>query len=948
MTQYNLALAKMAGVAERLKAQVKGKAARAQDLERRILANHRAGNMELAGTLARELQELKADLTTDTAGAARRPKRPTRSTCARRRSRSRSSRTRSASSRSSSRRSRSRKRRPKRPTALSSVAFKVGDLGDTMKTVEEILQKRYEVSAGKARVAKDMVDMEARSRRRRTSARRSSRWRWPSSSPARASRRRRRLKRRRRRRPRRWDPSDERPTAVHRARQARLDRPGRSASIALGVYMVLRGRGAAPAAPATATEGDAGGAAEVAEVKVEVPKLSPPAPFQFKDNIVPIEISEYAGYAGLIAANGGLEPTENSRLLQEPRLQGQADGQRGRELVGAERGQDRGVGDDRRRARRLRPAAARRRAGADRLLARRRRRRRAQRHQAHQPAQGQDDRDGAVHRGRLLHPLPRAGSRARRSTRSAASTRRRIPIALNLVYTEDGFGAGDLFLRELKSGKNRLAGCVTWEPKVSEVVEGSGGKAHVLTTNRNLLIVADVLIVHRGFAEQQPEDRRGPRAGPARRQPHGARSAGRSTSTSSAARSSGRATTRRPSWRRCTCRTCRRTSRSSPGAIDAAGSFGGIYQSAVLAYGSDLIKDPPDAEPLRRRCGALQALEKGGLFKEQKVAIAPIRSGGGASLETDPLLSKDIRFLFEPNSATLDLSNQENIKNLEAIKKLLQVSPGSTMLLRGHVDNARVAEFRAAGRRGLRAHAGAARDGAEQEPRGARSGGCSIERYSVDPKRHRRRRPRLGRAGRPEFGPEPPRRSAVVHDRVVIDRVRGSGRVRSAWLHLEAPNRRRCQIETSRRTRTSTAAECQPLRAAPAPYGKPAASRARDDARSLAAAAALLLSERFRPCPARRRAASSSSAAGFSGLAAAYELSRAGYDVTVVEARNRVGGRVISFSRSRAGQERRGRRRADRLEPSDVGRLRQAVRARVPRRQRGGPRGADRARTASG
>ena len=39
-------------------------------------------------------------------------------------------------------------------TALSSVAFKVGDLGDTMKTVEEMLQKRYEVSAGKARVAK--------------------------------------------------------------------------------------------------------------------------------------------------------------------------------------------------------------------------------------------------------------------------------------------------------------------------------------------------------------------------------------------------------------------------------------------------------------------------------------------------------------------------------------------------------------------------------------------------------------------------------------------------------------------------------------------------------------------------------------------------------------------------------------------------------------------------
>src|SRR6186997_1220206 len=66
MAQYNMALAQMAGVAERLKSQIKGKTTRAQELERRILANHQAGNLELAGTLARELQELKADLTTDT------------------------------------------------------------------------------------------------------------------------------------------------------------------------------------------------------------------------------------------------------------------------------------------------------------------------------------------------------------------------------------------------------------------------------------------------------------------------------------------------------------------------------------------------------------------------------------------------------------------------------------------------------------------------------------------------------------------------------------------------------------------------------------------------------------------------------------------------------------------------------------------------------------------
>src|SRR5438128_11779403 len=56
MAQYNMALAQMAGVAERLKNQIKNKTARAQDLERRILGNHQAGNIELACSVARALQ----------------------------------------------------------------------------------------------------------------------------------------------------------------------------------------------------------------------------------------------------------------------------------------------------------------------------------------------------------------------------------------------------------------------------------------------------------------------------------------------------------------------------------------------------------------------------------------------------------------------------------------------------------------------------------------------------------------------------------------------------------------------------------------------------------------------------------------------------------------------------------------------------------------------------
>ena len=160
MTQYNLALAKMAGVAERLKSQVQSKAVRAQELERRILANHRAGNMDLAGALARELQELKADLTVDTQELKETEEaydaNLRQAKLAQREFEDKVRRLEKQLSQV-----KIKEAQAEAASALSSVAFKVGDLGDTMKTVEEILEKRYEVSAGKARVAKDMVDMEA-------------------------------------------------------------------------------------------------------------------------------------------------------------------------------------------------------------------------------------------------------------------------------------------------------------------------------------------------------------------------------------------------------------------------------------------------------------------------------------------------------------------------------------------------------------------------------------------------------------------------------------------------------------------------------------------------------------------------------------------------------------------------------------------------------------------
>jgi len=235
---------------------------------------------------------------------------------------------------------------------------------------------------------------------------------------------------------------------------------------------------------------------------------------------------------------------------------------------------------------------------------------------------------------------------------------------------------------------------VTWEPKLTEVVAQSGGKAHTLTTNRNLLIIADILVVNRGFAERHSEMvaaivkslLEGNRL--VREQPD--------AQLDVAGRAFG--------WTRDqTKQQLAKVDLSNgpenlaffSGAIDAAGSFGGIFQSAVLAYGS-VIRDPVDAErflDLR----APKALEQAGAFQGQQIAIAPIRGKGGGTIANDPLLTKDIRFYFEPNSAKLDVSNPKNLQDLGSIAKLLQVSPGSTILLRGHVDSSLVDEFRRQG-----------------------------------------------------------------------------------------------------------------------------------------------------------------------------------------------------------------------------------------------------------
>ena len=268
------------------------------------------------------------------------------------------------------------------------------------------------------------------------------------------------------------------------------------------------------------------------------------------------------------------------------------------------------------------------------------------------------------------------------------------PGSLGLVFYEDAFVACDAYQHELASGGGRLNGCVGWTPKTDEVIEASKGAAKALVSNRNLLVVADVLAVNKGFAKAHPDMVKG--------LVHGILEGNRRLRDNQAENIA--VVAKAFKWTEDEARdelahvhlsNAPENRAFFAGTIDSAGSFGGIFQSSVLAYGS-LIKNP--ADPARFvDTSFLDAIAKRSPFSEQKIAIAPIRTSTQAALEGDPLLSKDIRFFFEPNSSNLDRNAPQNQEFLQTIKRFLQVSPGSTVLLRGHVDNARVNEFRQSG-----------------------------------------------------------------------------------------------------------------------------------------------------------------------------------------------------------------------------------------------------------
>jgi len=467
----------------------------------------------------------------------------------------------------------------------------------------------------------------------------------------------------------------------------------------LGAWLYLRDGEAPPQTATTTLDNPPPVVQQEGEAPVPIepltatPVLDQPAAYVPKDGVIEIDISEYAGYGGLIVANGGFAPNPDSFFakqygfqvrisLSEEETWGKLNNGRfaaaattadvlavlGRQFdvavpvqIGFSRGADMIVVDQ---------GIASVNQLAGKILA------------------GSQFNESEF----LLRYLAQEAGLPVKVLRDLDA--RPGPNEIGLVFYEDAFVACDAYAYELAGAQPRLNGCVGWTPRTDEVIETSQGKAKMLVSNRNLLVVADVLTVNKGFADANPQMVRGI--------VHGLLEGNRllrdqpDQHVGTVAKAFGWTEEEtRDELTRVHLANLPENLAFFSGTIDAAGSFSGIYQASVLAYGG-LIRNPVDAERFMD-LAQLQALQSEGKYADQVVAIAPIRTAARGQLEGDPLLSKDIRFFFEPNSAMLDAQAQANLDYLDTVKSFLQVSPGSMVLLRGHVDNARVDEFRREG-----------------------------------------------------------------------------------------------------------------------------------------------------------------------------------------------------------------------------------------------------------
>lgn len=270
------------------------------------------------------------------------------------------------------------------------------------------------------------------------------------------------------------------------------------------------------------------------------------------------------------------------------------------------------------------------------------------------------------------------------------------PESVNLLFTASAFDAADVFVDSVTRGDKLISGAMTWSPKTIEVPADLPDKVRLLATNRNMLVVADILVVNAGFAKENPTVLRGLVEGiltgvdminrdPQNTLPIAAKAMGMTNDDL------------KSSIQEVHLSNHIENLQFFSTEAGQSGNFNELYYTAVYAYGKNIIPNAIAPEKLVNR-SHLDAIGQEGLFAGQTVALGPIKTAEKTEvLEKNPLLTKQIRFMFQPNSAELDLADAGNQQALADLTNLLKIMPGSYILLRGHLDNTKVSEFQAKG-----------------------------------------------------------------------------------------------------------------------------------------------------------------------------------------------------------------------------------------------------------
>lgn len=270
------------------------------------------------------------------------------------------------------------------------------------------------------------------------------------------------------------------------------------------------------------------------------------------------------------------------------------------------------------------------------------------------------------------------------------------PEMVNLLFRESALDAAVVFVESVTRGDKLISGAMTRSPKTVEIHADLPDKVRLLATNRNMLIVADILVVNAGFAKESPKVVRGLVEGiltgvdminrdPQNTLPIAAKAFGMSVEEL------------KKSIQEVHVSNHVENLQFFSTEAGQTGNFNELYYTAVYAYGKEIIANTIAPEKLVNR-SYLDAIAQEGLFAGQAVSLGPIKTAGKTEvLERNPLLTKQIRFLFQPNSAELDLADRGNQQVLADLTSLLKIMPGSHLLLRGHLDNTKVAEFQAKG-----------------------------------------------------------------------------------------------------------------------------------------------------------------------------------------------------------------------------------------------------------